>query len=70
MANDLGGLRPTLQRMTAVSHTSSTPDMTQALVSRFTVLIERAASTIAGWFGEAFTGAYGPVPVRAVSRRA
>ena len=70
MANDPRGYRQAMQRMTLVSNTASTPDMTQALVSRFTVLIERAASALAGWFGVPFTGAHAPVPVRAVSRRA
>ncbi len=69
MANDPCPYGPTLQRMTPVSNIQSTLDMTQALVSRFTVLIERAATALAGWIGGAFTGACAPVPVRAVSAR-
>jgi hypothetical protein len=49
MANDLSPLRQTVQRLILEPQTSHQATMNNALVSRFTVLIERAATALADW---------------------
>ena len=69
MANEARPPRQAVQGPILVSRAPHPTAMNNALVSRFTVLIERAANTLAGWFGGVVAGAFAPVTVHAFNAR-